>query len=139
MKRNLTVPCSKTSLAQVREFVKTQLGDLGIVGKVREQIILATDEACANCIIHQHQCNRSSTIEIAIYMKGNTLYTEIKDTGQAFPIDTYKPKKIEEIIKARRRGGLGLILINKIMDEIKVEERKDHFIYRFGKHLNSRS
>jgi len=135
-KSNLQVPCSKLSLAIIREFVNARLERLGVTGKIAQQIILATDEACANCIIHQHQCDIFSSIELTIYRQDNTVYIEIKDTGKAFPIDKYKPQKLEEIIRDRKKGGLGIMLIKRLMDEVKVEEHQDHFIYKLGKHLS---
>ena len=135
MKAYLRVRCNKEFLATIRDFVKSRLEDLDVKGQVSSQIVLAVDEACANCMIHQHQCDDFSTIEIAIYRDDETLYTEIKDTGKAFPINEYKPQGLQEIVRTRRKGGLGISLIHKIMDEIQIEEKRDHFIYRLGKHL----
>ena len=137
MKAYLRVRCNKANLAEVRAFVKAQLTDLDIHGKLSHQIVLAVDEACANCMIHQHQCDNYSTIEVSLYKKETVLYTEIKDTGKAFPIDKYKPKHVSEIVKARGKGGLGINLIHRIMDEVKVEEATDHFIYKFAKQIPS--
>jgi serine/threonine-protein kinase RsbW len=136
MKAYLRVRCNKGNLAIIREFVRSRLQDLHVGGRDSNQIVLAVDEACANCMIHQHQCDNYSTIEVAIYRENGTLYTEIKDTGHAFRIDTYQPQKLHEIIKSRRKGGLGLSLIHKIMDEVKVEEKRDHFIYKLGKRID---
>jgi len=108
-----------------------------ITGKICSQIVLAVDEACANCMIHQHQCDNYSTIEVAIYREDGILYTEIKDTGKAFPIHEYKPQKIKDIVKKRGKGGLGINLIHRIMDEIKVEEKHDHYIYKLGKRVST--
>ncbi|MEL6672120.1 MAG: ATP-binding protein [Bacteroidota bacterium] len=137
MKAYLRVRCNKEYLATIREFVKARLQDLQVPGKVGHQIVLAVDEACANCMIHQHQCDNFSTIEIAIYKENETLYTEIKDTGQAFPIHEYTPQKVKEIVKKRAKGGLGINLIHRIMDEINVEQKRDYFIYKLGKHVGS--
>lgn len=137
MKSNITVSCSKGNLALIRDFVRSRLKDFDITGKVSDHIVLATDEACANCIIHQHQCNDQSTIEVALYLEDETIYIEIKDTGKAFPINEYQPTQLNELVKSRRRGGFGIMLINKLMDEVKVEERSDYFIYKLSKSLNS--
>ena len=136
MKSHIQVPCSKLSLAIIREFVHAQLKRMEVTGKVAQQIVLAADEACANCIIHQHQCDIFTSIELFIYREEDTLYLEIKDTGKAFRIDTYTPQKIEEIVKKRKKGGLGIMLIKRLMDEVKVEEYPDHSIYRLGKRLS---
>lgn len=116
--------------------MRSRLEDLEVNGQVSSQIVLAVDEACANCMIHQHKCDNYSTIEVAIYRDKNVLYTEIKDTGKAFPIHEYKPQQIQDIVKKRGKGGLGINLIHRIMDEIKVEERKDYFIYKLGKRID---
>lgn len=116
--------------------MRARLQDLQIGGPVSNQIVLAADEACANCMIHQHQCDNYSTIEVAIYRDEGTLYIEIKDTGKAFRLDTYEPKQLNEIVKDRIKGGLGINLIHKIMDVVKVEEKRDHFIYKLGKRID---
>lgn len=136
MKAYLRVRCNKGNLAIIREFVRARLQDLQVRGPITNQIVLAVDEACANCMIHQHQCDNYSTIEVAIYRDEGTLYTEIKDTGKAFRIDTYEPKQLQEIVKGRIKGGLGINLIHKIMDVVKVEEKRDHFIYKLGKRID---
>ncbi len=135
MKSYLRVYCNKAYLANIRDFVRSRLHELEVNGKLSEQIVLAVDEACANCMIHQHHCDNYSTIEVAVYRENGTLYAEIKDTGKAFPIHTYQPQDIEDIVKHRVKGGLGINLIHKIMDEIKIEETDEHSIYLFGKKL----
>ncbi len=137
MKAYLRVRCNKEYLSTIRDFVRSKLEDFDVEGHVSHQIVLAVDEACANCMIHQHQCDNYSNIEIAIYRKHGTLYTEIKDTGEAFPIHEYQPQQITDIVRKRGKGGLGINLIHRIMDEINVEERRDCFIYRLGKYLDT--
>lgn len=136
MKAFLKVSCQKDNLLTIREFIRTRLKDLDVPGKISHQIILATDEACANCIIHSHQCNGHSSIEVGIYKEGKTISIEIRDTGEAFPIHTYQPKQLHEIVKSRKKGGLGIMLIKKLMDEVKVEESDDFFVYKLSKHLH---
>lgn len=133
MKSYLRVRCNKKFLATIRDFVKERLEDLEISGKVSHQIVLAVDEACANCMIHQHHCDNVATLEISIYRKGTTIYTEIKDPGKAFPMHTYQPEQLQDIVKKRAKGGLGISLIHKIMDEIQVMQKPNYSLYRLGK------
>lgn len=135
MKANINIRCSKENLAVVRDFVKQHLTLWNITGKVSDQIILATDEACANCIIHHHQCDINASIEVSISLESESVYVEIKDQGQAFPIHQYQPRRIEDMIQKRKKGGLGIFLINKLMDEVLVEEGQGYFIYKLGKHV----
>ncbi|MEM8897371.1 MAG: ATP-binding protein [Bacteroidota bacterium] len=136
MKAQIKVACTRQSLALIRDFVKSRLRDMEVSTKESDQIVLATDEACANCIIHHHQCDQNSSIEVSLYKQKDVVYIEIKDKGSAFPIHTYKPSKIEDIVKKRAKGGLGIMLINKLMDEVQIEEHLDHFIYKLGKYIS---
>jgi serine/threonine-protein kinase RsbW len=96
---------------------------------------LAIDEACANSIIHHHACDAKSSIRVSINRDGDTLVIELIDKGSPFPIDEYQPKELDEIIRNRTKGGLGILLINKIMDKIEVVQNTQEFTYRFTKYL----
>jgi serine/threonine-protein kinase RsbW len=135
MKKAIEVKCKKKSLAQIRDFVNTWLQERKITGVLANQIVLAVDEACANCIIHQHKCDGTSKIEIGMYQEPDNVLVEIKDSGKAFPIDQYKPKKLTEIIRKRKKGGMGIYLIHSIMDEIEIDQQADHFVYKLRKHV----
>ncbi|MEM6765274.1 MAG: ATP-binding protein [Bacteroidota bacterium] len=137
MKAHIKVACSKQNLALIRDFVKSRLKDMKISTKESDQIVLATDEACANCIIHHHQCDHTTSIEVSLYKQKDIVYIEIKDKGHAFPIHNYEPNNLEDIVKKRAKGGLGIMLINKLMDEVQIEEHLDHFIYKLGKYIST--
>lgn len=131
----LKVTCHKSNLAVIRDYVHRQLSDLGIGGKTASQVVLAVDEACANCIIHQHQCDGSSVIEVNMDLAGDTLNISIRDSGQAFPIDQYQSAPLEDIVRQRKKGGLGLSIIHKIMDQVEVEQHPGFHLYKFAKRL----
>ncbi len=139
MKTAIKVKCSKGSLIVIRDFVNKWLTERAITGVLANQIVLAIDEACANSIIHQHQCDGKSNIEIQMSLEAQTVHVEIKDTGNAFPITRYKPRAINDIIRKRNKGGMGIYLIRNIMDEIEIEQKADHFIYKFAKHINGQA
>ena len=139
VKAHIKVRCRKPNLAVIREFVQSWLKERQITGTVANQIVLAVDEASANCMIHQHQCDARSRIEVAISRHQNKVEVEIKDTGRAFRIDQYKPQGISELIQKRNKGGMGIQLIHSIMDEIEIEENSKFFVYRFAKKLHEGS
>jgi serine/threonine-protein kinase RsbW len=135
MKADFTASCSKQSLAGIRDFVSGQLRAFEVEESLAHQLVLAVDEACANSIIHHHGCDGSSSIQISLVKAPGSLVIELIDQGNPFPIDAYQPKEIEEIIRNRTKGGLGILLINKIMDKIEVLKREQDFVYRFTKIL----
>ncbi len=135
MKTHYIAICSKQSLPKIRAFVEGELRALEVKEMVKHQLVLAVDEACANSIIHQHECDEQAPIKLSISRKGQELMIELTDEGAPFPINEYEPQKLSEIIKNRTKGGLGIFLINQIMDKVEVIERKDHFVYRFIKYI----
>lgn len=135
MKTNYIAICSKQSLPKIRAFVEGELRALEITDAMMHQLVLAVDEACANSIIHQHRCDGKSRIQLSISRKGNELHIELMDRGNPFPIHEYKPQNLNEIIKNRKQGGLGIFLITKIMDKIELIEKGQDFTYRFTKYL----
>jgi serine/threonine-protein kinase RsbW len=136
MKAHLEVTCKKRNLAAIRTFVRSWLEGREVRGPEINQIVLAVDEASANCMIHQHGCDGKSKIEIILYEKEGAIWVEVKDTGRAFPIDTYKPRSLADLIKCRYKGGMGIHLIHRIMDTIEVEQKPEMIIYRFSKHID---
>jgi serine/threonine-protein kinase RsbW len=135
MKTHYLAPCSKQSLPKIREFVEEELRALKVSEDTAHQLVLAVDEACANSIIHHHLCDETSRIKLTISRKGKELLIELTDNGEPFPITDYRPENLSEIIRKRTKGGLGIFLINKIMDKIEVVRHPDHFIYRFIKYV----
>jgi len=131
----LQVTCSKSNLAVIRDFVRERLLDCDVHGKMAGHIVLAVDEACANCIIHQHDCDGTSLIEVGVVRKDDNVEVFIKDTGEAFPIDAYEPQPLMEIIHDRKKGGLGIGLIHRIMDHIGVEKHNGYHLYTFVKKI----
>lgn len=135
MKSNYIAICSKTSLPKIRAFVEAELKNMDVQSSTCSQVVLAVDEACANSIIHQHSNDGKANIQICIYRLQNVLTIELTDEGEPFPIHQYKPQDLKEIIRKRKRGGLGIQLINKIMDKIEVIQDENQYTYRFIKYL----
>lgn len=119
MKYNRKVPCTKEQLKEIRGFVNNSLGQHGLSDVDISAMVLAIDEVCANLIIHSHECNPKEHIEIIINVDiHNGVEFKIVDEGVGFDINQYDEPSIEDLIKSKRKGGIGLILVKKIMDDI---------------------
>ncbi|MEO9966047.1 MAG: ATP-binding protein [Reichenbachiella sp.] len=120
--------CKRERLKEIRHFVAEVLGDIGFSEIDAHKVILAVDEVCANLIIHSNKCNPSECLELFIedHGKDGVLF-EIIDYGIGFNYNNYKEPNLEEIIRKRKKGGLGIMLVKNIMDtvEFKNEENKN--------------
>ena len=138
MKYNYKVPCQKKKLVQIRYFINDVLQNHLDSEIDINSLVLAVDEVCANLMIHSHQCNPKKCIELFISIEDEEIIFEIRDTGNGFNYKEYKEPSIEEIIVEKKKGGLGLMLVRRIMDHIEYIENENSNIYRLKKKLNPR-
>lgn len=135
MVHSIKINCSKSSLKDIREFAEKILSNYNIPEVERNLIIVAIDEVCANLIIHSHKCNETDQINIRISEVDNTLEFAIIDKGEIFNITDYNVPSLENLIKDKKTGGIGLILVKKIMDKIMIEKQDGMNICRMYKSL----
>lgn len=135
MTKKLAISCGKESLPKIRKFVGEVLCEKKVSEVEAHKIILAVDEVCANLIIHANKCDSSYNLDIAIKSSSDKMVFTIKDKGKAFDFTKYKEPSMDEIISTRRIGGLGLILVRRIMDKIEFTTEKNYNICTLTKKL----
>lgn len=79
---------------------------------------MCVDEACTNVIKHGYGYDASKVFEVAIHPEGNEFHIEITDSGNAFDQEHYREPNVEQRIKERKKGGVGVYLIRKLMDRV---------------------
>lgn len=124
MNHQIRIYCQTTALAELRVFLYKTLEELQLSEKDQHQVTLAVEEVCANLIIHSHQCNAMDHIELEVKEAPGKLIFEIRDQGEAFNLLDYESPDLKKVIGEKRKGGLGIILVKKIMDEIEFESHK---------------
>ena len=121
MKHRLNISCQTSALSDLRNFLKNSLQHYSLSEIDRHQVTLAVEEVCANLIIHSHGCNPKEIINLEIKDSRDKLIFEISDQGEAFNMLEYEAPDLKKVILDKRKGGLGIILVKKIMDEIEFE------------------
>jgi anti-sigma regulatory factor (Ser/Thr protein kinase) len=117
----LHVPSSTENLSMIRDFVKsigTQsgMGDMDVA-----RLELAVDEACANVMEHAYDLDSTKEVSIRAIVDDNSVQIEVTDTGKGFDPAAVKELKLEELVSAKRTGGLGMRLMQSCMDEVHYE------------------
>ncbi len=139
MNYSFKVPCCKDKLQSIRDFIYNTLQHYDISEVELSQMVLAVDEVCANLMIHSHQCNPKESLELVIVVKDKESVTfEIRDKGAGFNIKNYKEPCLEQIIREKKKGGIGLLLVKRIMDHIEFSynAKTSRNIYRLHKMIN---
>jgi len=137
MEYRFKVSCSKNRLGDIRKFIKNVLEKHQVADLEKNTIILAVDEVCANLIIHSHNCNPSEQLELKVHVNKKNITFDIIDKGVGFNIENYKEPSLVDIVRQKKKGGIGLMLVKRIMDDIEFIEGDKMNVYRLHKKLLS--
>jgi len=114
----LNVPSSTENLAMIRDFVASIGAKAGFDEDEAARITLAVDEACANVIEHAYGSEETHVVTVRARLDNRDLVFDIIDNGRGFVAGQIDELDVEELIRRRKSGGLGLRLIRAIMDEV---------------------
>lgn len=135
MNHKLNLSCSTAALAELRGFLQKNLALFTLSEVDRHQVTLAVEEVCANLIIHSHACNPKEEIHLEIKELDKKMIVEITDKGDAFNLLEYEVPELSQVIEEKRKGGIGILLVKKIMDEIEFESKNGKNICRLIKNF----
>lgn len=135
MKASFNTSCQKACLTEIRQFIESQLNGLAISSADRYKIVLAIDEACANAIIHGNACDQQREIKIDWLMEAKTIQVDIYDIGDYRPDEADRMLDLQQKIKEKNKGGLGLFLIHQIMDQVRFFKHDNVNICQLTKQL----
>lgn len=118
IRRNLSIQPETGGLQSVRTFISDVVKASEIEENLCNRITLAIDEAVTNIIKHAYEDHRVDQIRITVDINPKRFEVVIYDTGCSFnPKDVATPD-IQQFVREGRRGGLGVFLMRKIMDEV---------------------
>ena len=101
-------------LSVVRHAVTSAAAVVGLESHDADNVCMAVDEACANIIRHCYGGRCDGPIEMELYMGDDRLVVTLRDQGNPFDPEQVPPRDLDEV----RPGGLGLPLIQKLMDDV---------------------
>lgn len=131
----LRVDASTRHLAEVRDFVANHASEMGLSDKDISDIRLAVDEAYTNIIKHAYGNSGDRPVEIEIGHNAKQLWISLIDHGEAFDPSDYSEPDILQRIKEKKRGGMGVYLIRKLMDQVQYNKRGQTNEIRMVKNL----
>lgn len=112
-------PGVTANLSLIREFVSGVGARYGLGPEALDDVALAVDEACSNLLQH----GQRQRIDLRISPSPGRFAVILLDRGEGIPADSLGSFDLGEHLKSRHACGLGLYLIQQLMDEVKIEER----------------
>jgi serine/threonine-protein kinase RsbW len=82
------------------------------------QVQLVVDEACANVVHHAYEGMEPGDMEIFCSVDCDGLSIRVRDWGRGFAADQVSEPDVDAPLDERTLGGLGLFLINQVMDQV---------------------
>jgi len=122
------------ALAVIKRFVNRVANLHGVPGTVRDDIVLAVYEGCANVIEHAYGDSSPRDLEVELEIQDTAAIIFIYDSGLPFqPPDNAgrtvgrtagrASPDVWELIDRGADGGLGLWMIRNLMDEVNFYNR----------------
>ena len=119
-KFQLKLPIETANLEIIREFVSKIAQNMGFSEENIHRIELAVDEASTNVIKHAYRGEGTNKkfISIEVTSFNDRLEINVIDKGHGFEPNKIRTPEMDAYLKKMKRGGLGLYLIKKLMDEV---------------------
>ncbi len=117
-KYHLKLPSQSDNLSIIRELVANVANKVGFNKDDISKIELAVDEACANVIKHAYGKNINQLIDVEIKIDTKKMMVIVSDKGKGFEPQDVKLPNMSKYISEMRVGGLGIYLIETLMDKV---------------------
>lgn len=105
----------------MRNFVAGHATNSGFTEADIADIRLAVDEAYTNIIKHAYNNDKQKSVDIELGYNSTEFWVALLDTGDAFDPKDYDKPDIRQKIKQKKRGGVGVYLIRKLMDDVEYQ------------------
>jgi serine/threonine-protein kinase RsbW len=114
----LSIPSQTRYLNLVTGLAKRASLVAGMDDATAAKVSIAVDEAVTNVIIHAYHGEANHQVDIELRFLAGALEIRIWNTGAGIKDDEVVLPDPKEYVKHPRKGGLGLLLMSRFMDEI---------------------
>ena len=118
-KEEIQIPAQMSYLKEVREFIERIGKKYKFSDKVINSFKLVIDEACTNIIRHGYRDIKNGKITIRAIIRRRSLTMVIIDQGISFDPRQVSNPDLKKYVQIGKKGGLGIFMMRKLMDDIK--------------------
>jgi anti-anti-sigma factor len=124
--RELTVSAEEGQLGRVRDFIVNVCEEADFSTREVSNTKLAVDEACTNIIKHAYSGRREGgDITVVAEIESGKIKIHLKDRGRHFDFSSVKDPDLDQYVETGKKGGLGVFLINRLMDAVEYRANPD--------------
>ena len=118
----LIIPSQTRYLNLVTGLAKRASAVAGMDDATSAKVSIAVDEAVTNVIVHAYSGEADHLVDIELRFLPQSLEVHIYHTGRPLRENEIVLPDPREYVKHPRKGGLGLLLMSRFMDEIRFIE-----------------
>lgn len=135
----LTLHNDISEVPQLNDFIEAVAERLGIEPSTALQLQLAVEEAVVNVMDYAYPPDTVGMVTVATTTDGQSLEIVISDSGTPFDPTQQEKADISLSVEERQIGGLGIFLVNEIMDTVSYERKDGKNVLTLTKQLNDKS
>ncbi|MGE6257936.1 anti-sigma B factor RsbW [Heyndrickxia sporothermodurans] len=129
----MKIPAKPEYISVIRLTLSGIASRMGFAYEMIEDLKIATSEAITNAIQHAYKERTSGEIIIGFGIFHDRLEVTVCDQGKSFNLEKAKreigPYTENEEIEFLREGGLGLYLIESLMDEVRIQYKEGVMVF----------
>jgi anti-sigma regulatory factor (Ser/Thr protein kinase) len=135
----LAVPSETSFLGLIRDITKKMAAGAGFDAATADRVALAVDEAATNVIEHAYRGAANREVEVRFDDRGPDFRVDVVDDGAMVDPRSVPHVDLEKYVSERRTGGLGVHLMEKIMDSVTFRRTARKNVCRLVKHKEAGS
>ncbi|MDQ0155646.1 anti-sigma B factor RsbW [Robertmurraya andreesenii] len=130
----IKIPAKPEYVGVVRLTSSGIAGRMGFSYDDIEDLKIAISEACTNAVQHAYKSTNIGEVVIGFALFKDRLEVMVADHGESFNFQELKsqlgPYDQEGVsVEIMREGGLGLYLIESLMDEVRIQHKEGVTVY----------
>ena len=129
----LITEADNIKLAEVLDFIKTNMQKYGIAEIKQQNVIVASEEIFSN--IAQYAYQEKGMVEISIALEGKTYTIAFKDNGKQYNPLLNPEADITLPPSQRKIGGLGILLVKRMTDMQEYTYENGYNVFKIGINL----
>ena len=134
---SITLPNDVRSVPELNQFIQSVGQRLNLEAAMTSQLMLAVEEAVVNVMNYAYPIGTVGEVNISAQCTDKDIKVIITDEGKAF--DPTTTNKADTTLNAEERpiGGLGILLVQQLMDTINYERSNGKNVLTLKKNYKS--
>jgi serine/threonine-protein kinase RsbW len=116
--RRVVVPSHAAQLPALTQFLRQFWADASLLPAQALAFELALEEVFMNVVLHGSPAGTTPHVEVSLSLSGAALAMTVEDDGPGFDPLMLSPPDVTARLAERPVGGLGVVLVRKMMDAV---------------------